>query len=948
MPKIFKLTRMKTMKNWLLSGLLFLMVSTVFSQGKITGTITDGQSTLPGANVAIAGTSASISTGFDGKFTIESNTNSGQLIISYIGYASQTIDFAISNGTANIGNIVLVSNSNELNEIVVKSGVVDLVKDRKTPVAVSTIKASEIQAKLGSQEFPEILKSTPSVYVSKAGGGFGDSRISIRGFDQKNVAVMINGIPVNDMENSSVYWSNWAGLSDVTSAMQIQRGLGASKLAISSVGGTINVVTKTSDLKEGGSVSSSFGNDNYLKTQGSYNTGVMKNGFSASVLFSRTAGDGYVNGTEFEGYNYFMAFGYKINNKHSLQFTFTGAPQWHNQRSTSPLLTDYLKFGSNGVDPNIKYNSDWGLRNGEEASLKTNYYHKPVMSLNWDYDINSTTKLSTVVYASWGRGGGTSSNGGIKGQNPYTVATAAKPNALRDADGLINFDLIQAWNSGQPNTIGQRTTNADGAYQNSTDTGSNKVNGATVINSTSGITQYASVNSHDWYGAVINLDKKLSESFNLNFGIEGRTYTGIHYQNLIDLFGATNYLDMTNKSATGVAAPTILSTTYAARPNGNPWASTDYQERLGYSYDSKVNYYGAFSQLEYSKDNLSAFIQAAISQQGYKREDHFNYATTNPLSSTDYKNIVGGDVKAGVNYNINEQHNVFVNGGFYSKQPFFTAVYPNFLSVVNDHLTNEKIKAIEFGYGFRSGIFNANFNAYYTTWDDRFTTGTESDQAANPGGFYTFSGVNEIHKGVELDVTAKLLTKLKLNGMISLGDWKYDGNATSNRFDNLNQPFPGGTAQTLYLDGVKVGNNAQTTMAIGAAYEILNGLNVDANLNYSERLFGNIDTSKFKAEDNKGAMELPGFATTDAGVSYRWVLGKKLGDLNFRLNVNNVFDKVFINESFTNIFADDIKPGTTPAVTYAQAGALYKGVATDNKVYFGYGRTWNFTLRYDF
>ncbi|HKO78299.1 MAG TPA: carboxypeptidase-like regulatory domain-containing protein, partial [Flavobacterium sp.] len=178
---------MKTMKNWLLSGLLFLMVSTVFSQGKITGTITDGQGPLPGANVAIKGSSAAASTGFDGKFSIDSAVNAGQLIISYIGFENQTVSFSVSsNGTTDLGNIVLVSNSNQLSEIVVKSSVVDVAKDRKTPVAVSTIKASEIQAKLGTQEFPEVLKNTPSVYAVKGGGGFGDSRISIRGFSQNN------------------------------------------------------------------------------------------------------------------------------------------------------------------------------------------------------------------------------------------------------------------------------------------------------------------------------------------------------------------------------------------------------------------------------------------------------------------------------------------------------------------------------------------------------------------------------------------------------------------------------------------------------------------------------------------------------------------------------------------------------------------------------------------
>ncbi len=157
-------------------------------------------------------------------------------------------------------------------------------------------------------------------------------RINIRGFDQKNIAVMINGVPVNDMENSSVYWSNWAGLSDVTSAMQVQRGLGSSKLAISSVGGTINVVTRSADMKQGGAVSAGVANDDYLKTQVSYSTGKMKNGLSTSVLFSQTMGDGYVDGTKFEGANYFVAVGYEVNEKHDLQLTITGAPQWHNQR----------------------------------------------------------------------------------------------------------------------------------------------------------------------------------------------------------------------------------------------------------------------------------------------------------------------------------------------------------------------------------------------------------------------------------------------------------------------------------------------------------------------------------------------------------------------------------------------------------------------------------------
>jgi len=193
--------------------------------------------------------------------------------------------------------------------------------DRKTPVAVSTIRAADIERKLGSQEFPEILKSTPGVYATKSGGGFGDGRINMRGFNSENVAVMINGVPVNDMENGRVYWSNWAGLSDVTSAMQVQRGLGAAKVAVPSIGGTINILSKTSDIEKGGNILASTGNDGFQKYGFTLSTGLMDNGLAASVSFSKTSGEGYVDGTQFEGYNYFVNLTKEINDNHKISFT---------------------------------------------------------------------------------------------------------------------------------------------------------------------------------------------------------------------------------------------------------------------------------------------------------------------------------------------------------------------------------------------------------------------------------------------------------------------------------------------------------------------------------------------------------------------------------------------------------------------------------------------------
>lgn len=919
-----------------------MVVTTVFSQGKIIGIITDGQGSLPGANIVIKGTKVGATTDFDGKFSLNATVNSGEIVITYLGFQTKTISFTVS-GVTDLGAIALTANANELEEIVIKSSVIDIAKDRKTPVAVSTIKAAEIQEKLGSQEFPEILKSTPSVYVTKAGGGFGDARINIRGFDQKNIATLINGVPVNDMENGAVFWSNWAGLSDVTTFLQVQRGLGSSKLAIASVGGTINVLTKTADKKQGGSVSASVGNSGYLKTQASYSTGLLDNGLSMSVLFSQTQGDGYVAGTAFKGNNYFIGLGYITKNKkHDFQFVLTGAPQWHDQRTAAPTLATYLQYGKDGV-PNTTYNSDWGYLNGQEFNMRRNFYHKPIASINWDWKLNETTKISTVLYASKGRGAGSNGTGGIRGSNYLN-------SAFRTATGLVDFDKIAAYNAGATvdiNGVPRTRTKVAGQFQNSFYTGGSSLTGAPAGSSasTSGISRINSYNSHDWYGAVIDLNKKLGENLTLDFGIDARTYKGIHYQNVNTLLGGNVYIDNFD-----VNNPNrVLTGTYSVNPTWNPFLGIADQEKINFYNDGKVRWYGAFSQLEYTTDKLTAFIQGSVSQQGFKRVDHFKYLASNPLSETGFENILGGDVKGGLNYNFNEHHNVFVNSGYYSKQPFFNAVYPNNGSVVGANLTNEKITGFEAGYGFHSSRLTANLNAYHTTWKDRYQRNTDF-AVDNPGGYYDFSGITEVHSGIELELNAKVTEKFRVNGMFSIADWKYKGNSISNRYDAQNNPFAGGTVTTLYLDKVKVGDAAQTTAAVGASYQISGRAKIDANYNFNDKLYAIISPGNFGSATNKGSLLLPSYGLVDAGFSYKLPVGKNdANSINFRLNVNNLLDKIYIAESKDNIFADDNISSSNPALgTYASNNKLYNGVANANRVFFGYGTTWNFSLSYKF
>lgn len=921
-----------------------LFTTVAFSQGTITGKVLDAElgDPLPGANVVVKGTTNGVATDFDGNFSIEVSSNSGTLVVSYIGFKSKSVTFS---NVGNIGSISLELNAEELEGVVV-SGVIDIARDRETPVAVSTIKASEIQEKLGSQEFPEILRSTPSIYVTKQGGGFGDSRINIRGFDTNNSAVMINGVPVNDMENGQVYWSNWAGLSDVTSAIQVQRGLGSSKLAISSVGGTINVVTKTADKEEGGAVSTSLGNANYLKTLVSYNTGLMDNGLSASVLLGRTAGDGYVDGTKFEGYNYFIGLGYRPNDKHDFQFILTGAPQQHNQRGFAPSLSNYLTFGSNGTDPNIKYNSDWGYRDGKEFTFSGNFYHKPVASLNWDFQISDNSTLSSIVYASFGRGGSVGSIGRINGRQSFD-------NTFKNADGLIRVDDIVAWNSGanvsdfgaprQTYTLGGELAN-QGLFIN----GNNNAFGfeeefAYTRGPENGISQRSSVNSHNWYGTIINFHNEINSNWSFDVGADARTYKGYHYRRLVDLLGADYYVDNDNINNTF----NFLNKTYKPTAGNalNVFSSVEDEEKIDYYNLGNVRWLGAFGQLEYKTETISAFVQGSYSNQGFQRVDPFNYLDSDPEQTTKWVNQAGGNIKGGLNYNIDAKHNVFANAGYYLKQPLFDAVFLNFVNDINPDLENEKILGFELGYGFRSAVFSANVNAYRTSWKDRFQSDAVriTDNAGNVQfeGSVNYLGIEQLHTGLELDFVARPSSIFAIDGMLSVGNWEYTGNPSGTVLDNGNNVV--GNAN-LILDGVKVGDAAQFTTRIGASIEPLERLKFDASWYHADNLYANFDVLSFEdanqdgVADNDGfLLQLPAYDLIDAGMTYRMLLGKDRDkSLMFRLNINNVFDETYISEADTNV-----APNDDPTLNY-------QGINTSNRVYFGFGRTWNISLRYNF
>ena len=703
-----------------------------FSQGLVKGIVVDKTTNeaLVGVSVLNPATGVGVATSLDGSFAIKVPAGKQEITISYIGYFSRTIQVS----SKDLGTIGLESEAIGLNDVTVTSSI---AIRRKTPVALSVIDPVLIENKLGTQEFPEILKSTPGIYATKQGGGYGDSRVNLRGFEAPNIAVMINGVPMNDMEWGGVYWSNWGALSDVTRSMQVQRGLGASKVAAPSLGGSINVLTRSTDAIKGGSVSYGIGNDGYAKIGFAVSTGLTANNWAITLLGSKTTSNGYIQGTEYEAYSYFINISKKISDSQQLSFTAFSAPQWHNQRNSNDKLTE----DQWNLQPlKYKFNPSYGLANGQRKVSSYNYYNKPQISLNHYWTIDEKSSLSTAVYLSLGNGGGWGGQGYTSGdRSNWYGATAGIANgydkygnivnSFRNSDGTYNYDYIYDLNK----------------------PGVSNPNGSQMIMSNA-------VNKHVWVGALSTYTTKLTQDIDFYGGLDLRYYKGTHTNVITDLYGGNFFIDATS------LRPLLSNTDWQTK-------KLKVGDIVYRDYDGYVASEGLFGQAEYNKNGLSAFISLSGSNTSDWRYDRFYYDAANALSKT--ANFLGYSAKGGANYNIDKQNNVFANIGIISRAPFFSGgafLQSTTSNELNPNAVNEKAFSAELGYGFRSRYFTANLNVYRTNWIDKtlvrsINANLQNSLVAN------MQGVNALHEGIELDFISKPIKDLEITGMISLGDW---------------------------------------------------------------------------------------------------------------------------------------------------------------------------------
>ncbi len=908
---------------------LFLILSLLtgigfFAQtGVVKGTISDEVTgeLLFGASVVYE-EGKGVTSDFDGKYELT------------LPYGEYTITYSFV-GLKPIQRKVTVSGKSVVLDVKMKSKVMkeveivaDIAKERETPVAFTNVSAAKLEEELASQDLPMVLNSTPSVYATQQGGGDGDARITIRGFSQRNLAVMIDGVPVNDMENGWVYWSNWFGLDMVTSTIQVQRGLGISKLAVPSVGGTMNIFTKGIDAKPETKLKLEFGNNAFMRQSVSVNSGRLKGDWGFTGAFSRKTGNGWVDQNYTDGYFYYGKIDKKIKN-HLLSFSVFGAPQRHGQRSFKRPISFYdttiaqnLGVSKEAIDAyDQSLGSQYGFQHNEFYGRYTttdgrsvllrereNYYHKPQITLKDFWQVNDRFYISNIAYLSIGNGGGT----GITG----------RPG--NDSTGRLDAQYMY-----DNNLAGDFGPNIDPAYH-PTDLKANSY-------------KRSSINNHFWYGLLSTGTFVKDENLTLSGGIDLRSYKGVHYREVYDLVGADYIVNGDN-----VNDPNLVKRV---------------GDKILYHDEGLVRWGGLFAQGEYKKDNWSAFVSISGSASAYKAVDYFRKKTLqvgdttleigrddtivyqgneyNASSegletyNTGWKTLPGYTIKTGANYILDEFSNVFVNLGYLNNAPKFANVIDQQNNFVENSV-GEKVRAFELGYAYKKKKLAINVNGYYTSWLDRpYSISRQNEDNEN---FTANITMDALHMGAEFEIAYNLLSNLTLEGVIALGDWTWQSAKDSIVFlDNAGNTIRDGfgNVQTASFDakGVHVGDAAQTQLGAKIRWNFTRRSYIKAQYTWFDRYFADFEPGNLNGVNaRRESWQIPAYGLMDihAGTSFMF----SGAPISIRMSILNALDAVYITDAQNN---DQF------------SGQPYNNFdAQSATVFFGQGRRYNFSVQVKF
>ncbi len=694
---------------------------------------------------------------------------------------------------------------------------------------VITLTASDLESDMESQDISGLLQASRDVYVSTAGYTFGAAQYRIRGFDSENTVVMINGVPVNDMITGRVFWSSWGGLNDVTRFPEVQSGIGASQHSFGGIGGSTHIDTRASAFRERSQISYSLTNRAYRnRLMFTSSTGIMPNGWSFTVSGSkRWAEEGYVEGTFYDAYAYFLSAEKKINDKHSIGFTGFGAPT----RRGRPGVATQEAYDLSG---NTYYNPYWGYQNGEKRNSRVSNYHQPMLILSHYFNPSKKTSLSHSLAYSFGRGGSTALE--------WYDAADPRPDYYRNFPSYYKDDpvLFAIYTDRWENDETFRQLDWDQFYF------ANRKNLYTVVNA-NGITGDKVTGNRSKYIVEDRRNDKsqfsysghirhnLTDRITLSGGADLLWYKGDNFKVVEDLLGGDFWVDVDK-----FAERESINPNQAQSDIRTPNRVVKVGDRFGYDYTANINQYKVFAQIEmnlrkidlyYALEGTSTQFWRTGNMQNGRFPDH-------SLGDSEKKDILNYGMKAGLDYKITGRHFLSGNAMLQTRAPFFQNAYisPRTRDHVMTGLKNETIFGGDLSYIFRGPFLKLRLTGYYAEFRDQMWSRSFYHEELNSFVNYNMSGVDKLHMGMEFGMEAKLLPTLNLTLAAGHGDFIYNSRPKVTIAQD-NDAAVLVEERDVYFKGYKVADSPETALSLGMRYNSPKYWFVGFNVNYFDNLY---------------------------------------------------------------------------------------------------------------
>ena len=280
-----------------------------------------------------------------------------------------------------------VSDSIEIEGVVIHSGRVT----RDDPLSYLQLNEADInRLQYGQDPSSMVSNHSPSALAySDAGTPIGNYvQFRLRGIDQTRINTTLNGVPLNDMVDQGVFFSNFTDLGNSASEIQIQRGVSSSTNGVASYGGSVNIQSarlfrqkpKTELQLMGGSFDT-------FRASAEMHSGKLANNTAFYGRFTRTSSDGFKNNSGSDSYSFFFSGGYSGTND-ILKFTaFAGKTQ--NDQSYLPVLLSDIE-----ADPRTNYNHP----------NDTDDFEQELAMMEYTRSIGSGSVWSSTVYYGGARG----------------------------------------------------------------------------------------------------------------------------------------------------------------------------------------------------------------------------------------------------------------------------------------------------------------------------------------------------------------------------------------------------------------------------------------------------------------------------------------------------------------------------------------------------------------